>query len=236
MRDPAGFVSAAATLGVPLDDGQVARFTDYGIILSAWNERLNLTSVSVEDYPTLHYLDSLSVLRFIPPAAGQRLIDLGAGAGLPGIPLAIARPELSVTLLESQEKKVRFLESVISELGLWNVTAVQGRAELEAHRRGHREQYDYAIARALAGMTILAELLLPFIKVSGVALAMKGADVAAELNSAADSLTELRAEVTLEEITVPGLAAARSVVLLRKSAPLDSRFPRSMKHLRREKS
>ena len=153
----------------------------YHDMLLDWNTRMDLTSVSADRMAARHFLDSLLPLKAsgLIPEEG-RLIDVGTGAGFPGLPLAIARPSLQVTLLEAQGKRCQFLQAVCQALGLENVTIINDRAENLGRTEGHREGYDRAVARAVAALPVLAEYLLPFVRVGGMALCWKGPAVAGE--------------------------------------------------------
>src|SRR5258706_3925379 len=163
---------ASDWLGVDLTQSQLEAFQLYSVLLREWNERVNLTAITEpEAIEVRHFADSLSGLKVIQQRQGQRLIDVGTGAGFPGLPLKIACPEMDVTLLEATSKKVAFLDHVIAELGLNGVWTVNARAEEAGQLADHREQYDWAVARAVARMPVLAEYLLPLVKVGGRCLA-----------------------------------------------------------------
>lgn len=163
-------------LNAATDARAAERLARYHAMLCDWNERMNLTgSTDFEDALDRHYLDSLAPLEtdgLFP--FGARLIDVGTGAGFPGMPLAIARPDLCVTLLDSLAKRLGFLSAVIEELGLVNVKLVHARAEDGGHDPKYREQFDIAVARAVAPLNVLSELLLPFVRVGGKMLCYKG--------------------------------------------------------------
>ena len=170
-----------AAAGLELDETALSRLETYHDMLLDWNTRMDLTSVSADRMAARHFLDSLLPLKAsgLIPEEG-RLIDVGTGAGFPGLPLAIARPSLQVTLLESQGKRCQFLQAVCQALGLENVTIINDRAENLGRAEGHREGYDRAVARAVAALPVLAEYLLPFVRVGGMALCWKGPAVAGE--------------------------------------------------------
>ncbi len=173
-------------MGVALSEAQIERFAVYDALLAEANAVLDLTAVlEAAEIVDRHYLDSLTPLReaaLIPH--GARLIDVGTGAGFPGIPLAIARPDLSLTLLDAQQKRVAFLRRTIEALGL-DAVAVHARAEDAAHLPEHRERYDAAVSRAVTALPALLELTLPFVRVGGRALAWKGPGVAGEMEQGA---------------------------------------------------
>ena len=170
-----------ATAGLELDETALSRLETYHDMLLDWNTRMDLTSVSADRMAARHFLDSLLPLKAsgLIPEEG-RLIDVGTGAGFPGLPLAIARPSLQVTLLEAQGKRCQFLQAVCQALGLENVTIINDRAENLGRAEGHREGYDRAVARAVAALPVLAEYLLPFVRAGGMALCWKGPAVAGE--------------------------------------------------------
>ena len=170
-----------AAAGLELDETVLSRLETYHDMLLDWNTRMDLTSVSADRMAARHFLDSLLPLKAsgLIPEEG-RLIDVGTGAGFPGLPLAIARPSLQVTLLEAQGKRCQFLQAVCQALGLENVTIINDRAENLGRAEGHREGYDRAVARAVAALPVLAEYLLPFVREGGMALCWKGPAVAGE--------------------------------------------------------
>jgi 16S rRNA (guanine527-N7)-methyltransferase len=154
-------------------------------------------------------------------------LDVGSGAGLPGIPLKIARPELVVTLMDSTGKKVTFCETVIEELKLTGIRAVKGRAEEAAHQYEHREQYAVVVARALAPLPTLVEYLLPFARVGGLCIAMKGSDAQDEAGKAAKAIRTLGGELErIEPVVLPGVSDQRALVIIRKARPSPAMYPR----------
>ena len=161
--------AGARDFDLDLSPAQLDQFSRYADLLIEWNLRFNLTSiVDLRDIVIKHFLDSLSALRSIPPGP-IKLIDVGAGAGLPGLPIKLARPDVSLTLLEATHKKCDFLQAVVDDLQLTDVSIVNGRAEEAGRAAEHREAYDVAIARGVAGMPTLIEYLLPFVQVGGMA-------------------------------------------------------------------
>jgi 16S rRNA (guanine527-N7)-methyltransferase len=221
----------AQALGLELSPHQIRRFAILARELIAWNARFNLTSITdPDDVQLRHFLDSLAVApivqRELPSRRGQ-LIDVGSGAGFPGLPLAIALPWLEVTLLEATAKKVRFLEHAVAALGVRNVRALAGRAESVAHRSEDRETYDVAVARAVGSAATLIELLIPLLKVGGIAVVMKTrTTLDVELGQARGALARLSASVEgALETPVMGLDD-HVLVAIRKNGSTPAEYPR----------
>ena len=227
-----GLLAAGAReLGIELDDAQIGRFQLYYTEILSWNRRASLTSVTGPDeVQTRHFIDSLSLVKGLRRGtlhAGTKLVDVGSGAGLPGVPLKIAFPETALVLLESNGRKAAFLEGLIRTLGLDDVTVVRSRAEEAGRRDDLREAFDLVVSRAVAPLAVLAELTLPFCKVGGVAIAQKGAGVGDELRRAANAIAILGGgESRTHIITPPGGEVARSLVVTCKVKPTPDRFPR----------
>ena len=219
------WTSLAARATVTLSAEQHAQLARYLDLVIAANERMNLTRIV--DRPSAevqHVGDALTLLPFLPPAAG-RVADVGSGAGVPGIPVAIVRPDLAVTLVEATQKKAAFLREAAAELGLANVTVVSDRAESFGRDDG-RQRFDVAVARAVGTLDWLAEWLLPLVKVGGSALAMKGPRVADELPTAATAIHWLGGgEPVVHPVELPG-TDGRVIVRIPKRRPTDDRFPR----------
>jgi 16S rRNA (guanine527-N7)-methyltransferase len=221
--------SGASQFKLSLSENQFSAFERYLQELIAWNQRVNLTGiVQPEEIVTKHFLDSLSVylaLQDLPPTIS--LIDVGSGAGFPGVPLKIALPTLRLTLLEATAKKTAFLQHMVNVLGLSGVTVVTARAEEAGRQPSHREHYDVAVARAVAPLPILAEYMLPLVKVGGRAIVQKGQDPAAELKQSANALGILGGKVgQILPVAVPGLAAARHLIIIQKHKPTPIQYPR----------
>lgn len=217
----------AHELGLDLTTEQLDRFSRLADRLIEWNARFNLTTIiEPRDIVIKHFLDSLSIMRAIP-AQAKRIIDVGAGAGLPGFPIKIARPDVSLVLVEATRKKCEFLEAMIKELKIYNVFVVNARAEDVGRDPDHREYYDVAVARAVADLPVLAEYLLPLVKVGGVAVAQKSKKVDEEIERADTAillLGGLDAEVI--PVTVPGLSDERNLVVIEKIVATPDDYPR----------
>jgi 16S rRNA (guanine527-N7)-methyltransferase len=223
------FLSDVRTFGISLSGEQQTAFRRYCDFLLAENRRLNLTAITTPpEVYRKHFLDSLSGLPALPADSGIRLIDVGTGAGFPGLPLKIARPDLRATLLEATRKKAGFLRRLIRELALEDVIVVWGRAETVGRDPQHREQYDVAVARAVAPLPALVELLLPFCRVGGICLAWKGPHVVEERAAADAALKLLGGRLrAVEAVRLPGdIPPERYLVVVDKVAPTPNRYPR----------
>ena len=217
----------ARELDLDLTPAQLDQFSRYADLLIDWNGRFNLTSiVEPRDIVTKHFLDSLSTARSIP-AGPLKLIDVGAGAGLPGLPIKLVRPDVTLTLLEATRKKCDFLKAVVADLQLTDVIVVNGRAEEAGRMVEHREAYDIAIARAVADLPVLAEYLLPFVKVGGIAIAQKSRGAEDELDRADTAILLLgglgRGVIA---VNVPGLPDERTLIVMEKITATSGDYPR----------
>lgn len=222
-------VTGAATLGITLNAHQVAQFELYRRELLAWNDRVNLTAITdPEEVLTKHFLDSLTVeLALGPEMAGAKAIDVGSGAGFPGIPLKIVHPELALTLLEATNKKAAFLKHVLESLMLLDVEVVTMRAEDAARLPEHREVYALVLARAVAAMAVLAEITLPLCRIGGMVVAPKKGPIADEIAQAEAPVAALGGRFwDILDVEAPGLEDGRHLVVLEKIAPTPQRYPR----------
>lgn len=220
----------ARALGIGLTPAQVDQLQRYTRELLDWNQRVNLTAITdPAEVETRHHLDSLTAVLAIPPEVlrGGSVVDVGAGAGFPGLPLKIAFPGLRLTLIDSVGKKAAFLAHVVQVLGLEGVEVLTGRAEEFAHQPGLREGFDVAVARAVAEMAELLELALPFCRMEGRLVAHKKGDIAQELAAAANALRELGGRLRqVVSVNVAGLTDDRKLVVVEKIAPTPLRYPR----------
>lgn len=218
----------AATWKLTLDEAQLRHFSHYRDLLQEWNRRLNLTAVDDDEgIRVRHFLDSLSCATVTGDLNGQRLIDVGSGAGFPGLPLKILYPRLHLTLVESVTKKTRFLQAVVDELGLEDVEIIDRRAETVGQDPTHREQYDWAVARAVAALPVLAEYLLPLCRLGGHAVAMKGETAPQEVAQATEAVSTLGGSApALHPVQLPGQPETYYLVLIEKVAPTPHKYPR----------
>jgi 16S rRNA (guanine527-N7)-methyltransferase len=220
----------AEACGLTLDERQLGQFEEYYRLLVAANQRVNLTSVTgYEEVQRRHFGESLAVAAalyrtgVLQASQATPTIDLGAGAGFPGLPIKIAHPALRLTLLESASKKARFLEEVVERLALADVLVVAGRAESVAHETAHREAYDLALARALASLPVLVELALPFLRLGGVLAAPKGSRAAQEMTAAAPAMRACGGRLLSAERLPDSLL---TLVVVEKAARTPPTYPR----------
>lgn len=221
------FAARAAEFGIQLTERQLAQFQEYATHLLAANELINLTRIDdLEAVYVKHFLDSLTcaLAQDRPPG---NLVDVGSGAGFPGLVLKICWPSTQVTLVESVGKKAAFLESMVQTLNLSGVRVIADRAEVLGQQTQHREQYDLAVARAVAPLNVLVEYLLPLLRPDGRMLAQKGRDPAEEVAAAAAAVTILGGEhLATQAISIPGLNAPRHLVWYRKVTSTPAAYPR----------
>jgi 16S rRNA (guanine527-N7)-methyltransferase len=217
--------AGAADFGAELDDCMVRRFFEYKKMLLEWNEKMNLTAITDDrDIILKHFVDSLSILPCLKEA--KKIVDVGTGAGFPGIPLKIALPGLETALMDSLDKRIKFLEAVIDELGLEGVKAVHIRAEDAGRSEKFREEFDAVTARAVASLPVLLEYCLPLVKTGGIFIAMKGSseDEVAVSGTALDILGGEIEEV--RNFALPGSDIKRSVIIVRKVRQTPTKYPR----------
>lgn len=221
---------SARELGLDLTKQQVERFERFVEVLMDWAERVSLTAVrELEGIQQRHLVESAAII----PALAEHgltlkehsLIDVGSGSGVPGIPLKILEPSLRLTLVEAKQRKAEFLSALLPELGLSDVTVVTRRAEEAGHDPRYREQYDFAVAKALAPLRTLAELTLPFVRMGGVVIAPKGKEAEAEAKDARVALETLKGSLRGIE-PLPLSQPQQHIILLDKDLPTPQRFPR----------
>jgi 16S rRNA (guanine527-N7)-methyltransferase len=207
---------------------QVMALITYEKELLEWNQKFNLTAIRDSDsIRTKHFLDSFSCVLAWKASPPQHLIDVGTGAGFPGIPLKILYPNLKLTLVESVGKKAMFCQHIVSVLGLEHVDVIQARAEDLGQKSEHREQYDWAVARAVANLNVLSEYLIPFVKIGGMVLAQKGESGPAEAQSAEEAVKLLGGKLKqLIPVNLPSVAEDRYLVVIEKVAATPPKYPR----------
>ncbi len=216
----------AEELGMSLTNMQVDKFFTYMELLLEWNEKINLTAITKpEDIILKHFIDSMTVAKYIKPES--RIVDIGTGAGFPGIPLKIIREDLDITLLDSLNKRINFLREVIDKLQLTKINAIHSRVEDMGKNKNYRETFDVAISRAVANLSTLAEYQIPLVKLDGVCISMKGSDVEDELASSENAIILLGGKVEkVDQFQLPKSDMNRSVVVIRKCKSTPAKFPR----------
>lgn len=216
--------------GIELTEKQVEQFYRYFELLTEWNKVMNLTAITeMEEVVTKHFADSLSIVRIFPEiATGEyAVIDVGTGAGFPGVPLKIAFPALRVVLLDSLNKRLKFLQEVIGELGLEKIETIHGRAEDYGQNKEYREKFDCCVSRAVANLSTLSEYCIPFVKVGGYFIPYKSGKVEEEMVQAQKALKILGGNVeTTDEFVLPSTDAARILVKIKKEKTLAKKYPR----------
>ena len=228
--NPEEFAAALRDKNVILDDKQLAQYQTYYDRLVSVNEHMNLTAITDRDDVYLkHFYDSLTLAWAYPKLQTDqlRMIDVGAGAGFPSLPLKIAFPQLKITIIDALNKRIKFLQELVTELGLEDVTVVHARAEEFGHKKApNREQFDVETARALARLNVLGELTLPLVKVGGALLAMKGSAASEELHEAQGAITKLGGKIGQEvPVNLPN-GDPRTIIIIDKVSATPNRYPR----------
>ena len=213
-------------LNIEMDENKAKLFYEYMNMLLEWNEKMNLTAITdPEDVIVKHFVDSLTISKQIEN--NSKIIDVGTGAGFPGIPLKIYNESLKVTLLDSLNKRTIFLKEVVDKLELKNVEIIHGRAEDYAQDLKYREKYDYAVSRAVAPLNILLEYLVPYTKINGNVIAMKGSSANEEIESAQNALKKLDSTINnIEKIALPKDSGERYIITINKNKNTNKIYPR----------
>ena len=215
-----------ACINIPLPESKIRQFYMYMEQLIEWNQKINLTAI-VEEGEVIdkHFIDSLTISQYLED--NQKIIDVGTGAGFPGIPLKIARENLNIDLLDSLNKRINFLNEIIDKLQLKNIRAIHSRAEDAAMKKEQREVYDVAVSRAVANLPVLLEYLLPFVAVGGKCICMKGINIEEEVNNSKKALKELGGEIEkIDKFQLSNTDATRNIIIVRKIANTPNKYPR----------
>ena len=222
-------------INVELDDKQIKQFIDYKNMLLEWNEKMNLTAITDEKEVILkHFVDCL-VICSGAELSGKKIIDVGTGAGFPGVPVKIACPDIDITLLDSLNKRITFLNELKNKLGLEKVDCVHMRAEDGGADKNLRESFDFCISRAVANLAVLSEYCLPFVKVGGSFISMKGPDVEEELNEAKKAIKVLGGEVVeVKKVVIPETDITHSLIVIKKVKATPSKYPRKAGKAKKE--
>ncbi len=221
-------IKGSRSIGLELLEKDQKRFQEYKELLQEWNQKINITAIIEDrDIDIKHFLDSLSCLSLDLFEGKKRVIDIGTGGGFPGIPLKIMREDLEVTLLDSLNKRIIFLKEVIDKLDLKDIQAIHGRAEELSRQKEYREKYDIAISRAVASLDTLSEYCLPFVKVGGYFIAMKGPDIEEELASSEKAIALLGGQLVESKIiTIPESDIRHSLIVIEKIKQTAPKYPR----------
>lgn len=223
--------SEAKKIGVDLGEYGADRFDSYAERLVRWNEHVNLTAITEpDDIVIKHFIDCLYIMKYVAFKKDEKLVDVGTGAGFPGMPLLIANPDLDVTFVDSMEKRIGFLRDVLKNIGLTG-TRIHERAEIVGKDADYREKFDYATARAVAPLNVLCEYCLPLIKVGGLFVSLKGSSGMEELKAAENAINVLGGEVAKAvEYQLPN-GDGRSIIIIRKISQTPTKYPRKSKKI-----
>ena len=213
-------------INIVFTEEQLQKFYQYMNLLIEWNEKINLTAiVEPKEIILKHFIDSLTIIKYIEP--NKSVIDIGTGAGFPGIPVKIMREDLDITLLDSLNKRIHFLNEVIQKLELKNITAIHARIEEFAKNKQYRETFDVATSRAVANLTTLSEYMLPIIDLKGMAICMKGSEISEEISKSKNSIKLLGGKIDkIEEFTLPKSDNRRNLILIKKERQTPGKYPR----------
>ena len=219
---------AAAAYGLELSEQQINQFNSYYELLIEWNKVMNLTAITEpQEVAVKHIIDSIAAYDEKLFVTGTPVIDVGTGAGFPGLPLKIFFPAIKLTLMDSLNKRVKFLQTVVDELGLTEVACVHARAEEGARNKAYREQFDIAVSRAVARLPVLCEYCLPFVKRGGYFLALKGREYQDEIKEAAKAIKVMGgSKVTERLVKLPALDDVRAIITIKKDMPTPKAYPR----------
>ena len=229
MADKTGILEKLSSdIGYHLLDQQMNQFNDFYEMLVEKNKVMNLTAITEYDEVVLkHFIDSIVIYKRISEDNVESIMDVGTGAGFPGIPLKILFPEIRLTLLDSLNKRILFLNEVIHNLGLENIECIHGRAEDIGHLPEYREQYDLTVSRAVANLSSLSEYCVPFVRVGGEFISYKSGNIDDELNDAKTAIHLLGSGIEdVEKYTLPDSDMQRSIVVIRKEKKLSNKYPR----------
>lgn len=215
-------------LGISLNTIQVNQFLQYKELLLEWNEKMNLTAITDDKEIIIkHFLDSISIGAFFDFSSIKTVIDVGTGAGFPGIPLKITYPNIKITLMDSLNKRIDFLKEVTGKLSLSEASPIHGRAEELGKEKLHRESYDISVSRAVAHLSILAEYTLPFIKVGGMFICMKSINCEEEVKTSNKAITVLGGEIVdQKDVNIPFSDINHRIIFIKKEKPTPTKYPR----------
>lgn len=228
MDNKALLQACCEQMKIQLSEKMTEQFMIYMTLLLQWNEKMNLTAITIEKEVVLkHFADCLSLVPHLEITEDTKIIDVGTGAGFPGLPVKIAVPQVSVTLLDSLQKRIGFLEEAVHAMNLDGVTCVHARAEDGGQSPLYREQFDYCVSRAVANLAVLAEYCLPFVKVGGFLAALKGPDAMTEIAEAEGALSKLGGKVhKVVDVTIPFTELSHKLIFIEKIGQTPKIYPR----------
>lgn len=220
--------TACKDIDLQFDEEKYQRFMKYKDLIQEWNKKINLTAIDEdEEIIKKHFIDSMKVCKFDKVTLFGKILDVGTGGGFPGIPLKIINPTSKITLLDSLNKRIKFLNEVIKELNLKDIDAIHGRAEDFARQGEYREQFDGVVSRAVANMTVLSEFCLPYVKVGGYFVALKGPSIDEELDESKKAISILGGKIEkVVDVTVEGSDLRHNLVIIKKIKPTPKKYPR----------
>ncbi len=230
-------IKGLSEYGIEADETKIKKFETYSSLLKEWNEKMNLTAITDDDgISTRHFLDSLSAYFLIKDKENIKVLDIGTGAGFPGVPLKIVKDDIKITLLDSLNKRIVFLGEVIKEIGIGGAEAIHGRAEDFGKDKNYREKYDFVFSRAVASLKVLSEYALPFVKEGGYFVALKAFEIDEEVNDAKAMIGNLGGKIEeIKEIKIPFSDVTRKIVIIKKISKTPKEFPRSNKKIKENK-
>ena len=213
-------------INIEISDKQIEKFFDYMNLLLEWNEKINLTAITEpEDIILKHFVDCATILKYIEDK--DKIIDIGTGAGFPGIPLKILNEKLDITLMDSLNKRINFLNEIINKLDLKNIVAIHARAEELARNKEYREKFDIATSRAVANLSTLSEYMLPFVKKDGMLISMKGSNIEEEVKNAKKAIKILGGEIEkIDNFNLANTNNIRNIITIKKVVKTPREFPR----------
>lgn len=228
MYDLTAFKRGLEELEIELTEKQFQQFIQYYELLVEKNKVMNLTGITEwEEVVQKHFLDSLSLVYAVDIEDGMKMLDLGTGAGFPGIPLKIAFPQIDIVLLDSLNKRIKFLQEVIDTLGLKKIKAFHGRAEEFAQKKEYREKFEVVVSRAVANLSTLSEYCIPFLEIGGAFISYKSGEIQEELEQADRAILELGGSLaSIETFKLPDSDVSRSLVMIEKEESTKKKYPR----------
>ncbi len=220
--------TAADNIGLSFDDKKYEQFIKYKDLLKEWNEKVNLTAIKDDEgIIKKHFIDSIKIFKFQPLKNAKKVIDIGTGGGFPGIPMKIIKPDIDIVLLDSLKKRINVLEDILYKIDIKDVTAMHGRAEEFGVDPQHRQQYDAVVSRAVANLAVLSEFCIPYVKVGGYFLAMKGPAAEEEIKAAKNAISTLGGKLEeVIEVEIEDSDLNHNLVVIKKVKNTPKQYPR----------